>query len=64
MGGEIKKEKAGEQEWYGPIDFPTLEFVIIGQTVAEKFTFNYLIYGHFSKIIIRYQGTLVQPINT
>ena len=24
-------------------------------------TYNYLIYGHFSKIIIRYQGTPVQP---
>ena len=27
-------------------------------------TYKYLIYGHFPKIIIRYQGTPVQPINT
>ena len=27
-------------------------------------TYKYLIYGHFPKIIIRYQGTPVLPINT
>ena len=55
-----------KQEGYGPIHFPALELVIIGQTliIFSKFTCNYQIYGHFPKIIIRYQGTPVQPIYT
>ena len=35
-GGERKKEKEGEQKWYGPIDFPALKLVIIGQTFSQN----------------------------
>ena len=36
MGGERKKEKEGEQEGYGPKDFPALELIILGQMFSQN----------------------------